>query len=166
MLLTAVRAAIVVNYYRPSSTSQRKNDAANKRSLLPCKQLYEQRQLASANGTTPPAPPKRQPLALGSAAAMRSPVIGAVLPTKREKVAQGAERVDTAANEPTRICLDRASAGKPHEGAARAATPPLSAVAVDTTDGPVALMASMDPQEAMETQILAAAEAFSKSVGV
>lgn len=89
---------------------------------------------------------------------MRSPVLSAVFPTAKEQIAREAARVRHAAKEasaqPGNAVVSRA-AGE------RDAAPPAAESADDFF---ASMAASIDPREAMETQILAAADAFARSV--
>lgn len=90
---------------------------------------------------------------------MRSPVLSAVFPTAKEQVAREAGRARVAVKE---VPTGTDTAGGSRAATARSVAPPAAASADDFFAN---MAASIDPREAMETQILAAADAFARSVG-
>jgi hypothetical protein len=89
---------------------------------------------------------------------MRSPVLSAAFPTAKEQIAREAARVREAAKEAS---AEPGNAGVGRAAGTRDDTPPAAESADDFFAN---MAASIDPREAMETQILAAADAFARSV--
>lgn len=81
----------------------------------------------------------------------RSPIIGTIFPTAKERMEREAlERSKKGPDPPPEVELPRRTRAEPPHPPQRSAEAPWE---------------DMDPQEAMELQILAAAQAFADSVG-